>query len=47
MDFFNLSKGTKNFLINAKPGECVLSLDNSVTAIKFIITDYEKDFVFT
>lgn len=46
-DFFNLSEGTKNFLTTANPGECVISLNNSVTAIKFIITDYEKEFVFT
>ena len=47
VDFFNLSEGTKNFLTNACPGECIISLNNSVTAIKFVITDYEKDFVFT
>lgn len=46
-DFFNLSEGTKNFLTTANPGECVVSLNNSVTAIKFVITDYEKEFVFT
>lgn len=45
--FFNLSEGTKNFLTTANPGECVMSLNNSVTAIKFVITDYEKKFVFT
>jgi hypothetical protein len=47
VDFFNLSEGTKNFLITANPGQCVVSLNNSVTAIKFVITDYEKEFVFT
>lgn len=47
VDFFNLSEGTKNFLTTANPGECVISLNNSVTAIKFIITDFEKQFVFT
>ena len=46
-DFFNLSEGTKNFLTTANPGECVISLNNSVTAIKFIITQFEKDFVST
>ena len=45
--FFNLSEGTKNFLTNANPGECVVSLNNSVTAIKFVITDYEKEFIYT
>ena len=39
--------GTKNFLMTANPGECVISLNSSVTAIKFVITDYEKKFVFT
>lgn len=47
VNFFNLSEGTKDFLTTASPGECILSLNNSVTAIKFIITDYEKNFVFT
>lgn len=47
VDFFSLSEGTKNFLTTASPGECVISLNNSVTAIKFIITDFEKEFVFT
>lgn len=47
VNFFNLSEGTKDFLTTASPGECILSLNNSITAIKFIITDYEKNFVFT
>jgi len=47
VDFFNLSEGTKNFLVTSAPGECVISLNNSVTAIKFVITDFEKQFVFT
>lgn len=47
VDFFSLSEGTKNFLTTASPGESVISLNNSVTAIKFIITDFEKEFVFT
>ena len=47
MDFFNLSEGTKNFLTAATPGQCVISLNNTVTAIKFIITKYEGTFVFT
>ena len=45
--FFNLSEGTKDFLQTASPGECVISLNNSVTAIKFVITDFEREFVFT
>ena len=45
--FFNLAEGTKSFLTNASPGSCVLSLNNSVTAIQFIVTDFEKDYVFT
>ena len=47
MDFFNLSEGTKNFLTAATPGQFVISLNNTVTAIKFIITKYEETFVFT
>lgn len=47
MDFFNIAEGTKDFLTTASPGECIISLNNSVTAIKFVITDYEKKFVFT
>ncbi len=47
VEFFNLSEGTKEFLTTASPGQCVVSLNNSVTAIKFIITPYEKEFVFT
>ena len=38
VDFFNLSEGTKNFLTAASPGQCIISLNNSVTAIKFVIT---------
>lgn len=45
--FFNLSEGTKDFLTTASPGQCVVSLNNSVTAIKFVITKYEEQFVFT
>lgn len=47
VNFFNLSEGTKNFLTTANPGECVVSLNSSVTAIKFVITDFERRFVFT
>lgn len=47
VEFFNLSDGTRDFLTTASPGQCVVSLNNSVTAIKFVITDYEKEFVFT
>ena len=47
VDFFHLSEGTKNFLMSASPGQCVISLNNTVTAIKFVITKYEETFVFT
>lgn len=47
VSFFNLSEGTKDFLQTASPGECVISLNNSVTAIKFVITNFEREFVFT
>ena len=45
--FLICQNGTKNFLTTANPGECVISLNNSITAIKFVITDFEKKFVFT
>ena len=47
VSFFSLSEGTKNFLTAATPGQCVISLNNTVTAIKFVITKYEENFVFT
>lgn len=47
VDFFNLSEGTKDFLTVANPGECIMSLNNSVTAIKFEVPNFEKQFVFT
>lgn len=46
-DFFNLAKGTEDFLISARPGECILNLNGNVTAIKFDITDFENNFVTT
>lgn len=46
-DFFNLSDGAKELLTIAAPGECIMSLNNNVTAIKFQIANYEKEFVFT
>ena len=45
--FFNLAKGTEDFLMSARPGECILNLNGNVTAIKFDITDFEKEFVTT
>lgn len=39
--------GTKEFITVASPGECILSLNNNVTAIRFEITNFEKQFVFT
>lgn len=47
VDFFHLSEGTKNFLTASNPGECVMSLNSNVTAIKFEITKFESEFVFT
>ena len=47
INFFHLSEGIKNFLTTASPGQCVISLNNSVTAIQFVITPYEQQFVFT
>ena len=45
--FFNLARGTEDFLISARPGECILNLNGNITAIKFDITDFEKRFVST
>jgi len=47
VDFFNLSEGTKQFLTGANPGECIMSLNNNVTSIKFEITKFEENFIFT
>ena len=47
VDFFHLAEGTKQFLTTASPGECVMNINNNITAIKFIVTEYEKNFVFT
>lgn len=47
LTFFIYQSGTKDFLTVANPGECILSLNNSVTAIKFVISNFEKQFVFT
>lgn len=46
-EFFNLSDGAKELLTIASPGECIMSLNNNVTAIKFQIANYEKEFVYT
>lgn len=29
--FFNLAKGTEDFLMSARPGECILNLNGNVT----------------
>ena len=47
VDFFHLADGTKQFLTTAEPGECVMNINNNVTAIKFEVMEYEKQFVFT
>lgn len=47
VEYFHLSDGTKDFLTVANPGECIISLNNSVTAIKFEIPEFEKIFIFT
>lgn len=46
-EFFNLSDGAKELLTIASPGECIMSLNNNTTAIKFQIASYEKEFVST
>lgn len=45
--FFNLSEGARDLLTMANPGECIFSLNNNITAMKFDIADYEKEFVLT
>ena len=45
--FFKLSEGTREILLKARPGECILNQDGRVTAIKVEMTDFEKEFVTT
>ena len=45
--FFNLANGTEDFLMSARPGECILNLNGNVTAVKFEMTNFEKEFVTT
>ena len=40
-------EGAKELLTMASPGECIFSLNNNVTAMKFEIADFEKVFAFT
>lgn len=47
VNFFHLSEGTKDFLVMSKPGEAIMVLNGSITAIKFEVTPFEKRFVFT
>ena len=47
VDFFHLADGTKQFLTTAEPGQCVMNINNNVTAIKFEVMEYERNFVFT
>lgn len=47
VDFFHLSEGTKDFLTMSTPGEAIMSLNGSITAIKFEVTPFEREFVFT
>lgn len=47
VDFFHLSEGTKQFLTSASPGECVMSINNNITAIKFEVLKDEEKFIFT
>ena len=46
-NFFSLSEGAEEILTMANPGECIFSLNNNVTAMKFQIADFEKEFVLT
>ena len=45
--FFDLSDGAKELLTSASPGECIMNLNNNITAISFEVAPYEKEFVFT
>ena len=47
MTFFKLPSGTRNILLNAKPGECILIRANTVRAVKVEMTDFESEFVTT
>ena len=43
IDFFKLSKGTKEFLLQAKKGEALLYMEGKVSAIVIEVLDKEKE----
>ena len=47
MEFLNLSSGCASLLESFAPGEALLSLNGSVTAIRIIPTAFERPYVFT
>lgn len=47
IDFFSLSEGAEEILTMANPGECIFSLNNNVTAMRFHVAEFEEEFVYT
>lgn len=47
MKFFKLPSGTKEILIKARPGECILIRGGDIRAIKIDMTKYESEFITT
>jgi type IV secretory pathway VirB4 component len=45
--FFSLASGVKNLLQTFNPGECIVSLNGSTTAVKITPTEYEWDYIKT
>ena len=43
IEFFKLSKGTREFLLQAKKGEALLYMEGKVSAIVIEILDKEKE----
>jgi type IV secretory pathway VirB4 component len=47
IEFFSLASGVKNLLQTFNPGECIVSLNGSTTAVKITPTEYEWDYIKT
>ncbi|MEG6569481.1 VirB4 family type IV secretion system protein [Thermoanaerobacterium thermosaccharolyticum] len=47
VEFFKLASGVKNLLQTFNPGECILLLNGSTTAVRIIPTQYEWNYVRT
>lgn len=43
IEYFKLSKGTRNFLLKSRPGEALLDLEGTISAITIEVLDKEKE----